>query len=368
MHRTQSNTIVSIQYMRGIAAAMVVFAHTSGQITSFPSFLERRTGESGVDIFFIISGFIMAMVTTKSEADPKKFVISRIIRVVPLYWLCTTFTAFLLVLAPSAFRESKFELGHFLLSLFFIPHENPAIPGSLSPLLRPGWTLNYEMFFYVIFTIALLISHKYRYWLTICLLASLGLLIRSDALAPRFYFNEIMLEFAYGIIIAILRDRGLFDRFPLWLSLALLVSGGGAIIVLTPFLGVVPRSLIFGAPAAAIVVGALSLERYSNRSSSLEALGNASYTLYLSHLFPISMARVAWIKAGLPITGIFSATLFTIFGLAAAFASGLLLYKYVERPLLEFYRKLVFGSRDNEAESRVGQNVLSTKAIVSSEL
>src|SRR5689334_16532037 len=146
----------SIQWLRGIAALMVVAFHTN-TLALHPSarmdFL--AIGETGVDLFFVISGFIMT-ITTVDKRAPGEFLRRRIIRVVPLYWMITLSYAALAVMAPTLFRSASPDFLHTLGSLAFVPQFHPLFPSAIWPVVIPGWSLNYEMFFYGIFALALL--------------------------------------------------------------------------------------------------------------------------------------------------------------------------------------------------------------------
>ncbi len=134
----------SIQTLRALAALSVLFYHESS--TKF------TVGAVGVDIFFVISGFIMG--TIGYRETPLDFMMKRIIRIVPLYWLVTAAVC-LVSLIPGVFHQFSCDLPSLLQSLFFIPYVNQA--GHIEPLMVPGWTLNYEMFFYAVFAVGLAI-------------------------------------------------------------------------------------------------------------------------------------------------------------------------------------------------------------------
>ena len=148
-----ANEIYSIQYLRGIAALMVVLLHVRVQLGRmgyggyWPEFLM-----AGVDIFFVISGFIMWVTTFDGSTTPWQFLFRRFVRIIPVYWLLTTTTVAVMLVAPSAVQSGRFDSIHVLSSYLFIPTVHP-LTGMMEPVLIPGWTLNYEMFFYIIFEI-----------------------------------------------------------------------------------------------------------------------------------------------------------------------------------------------------------------------
>jgi len=147
-----------IQALRFIAAGLVLVTHST-----FYASERLGTGGSvwhqgavGVSIFFVISGFVMVVSTRKTWGQVnawKAFILRRIIRIVPMYWTATTVKLICLLVVSSAVLHSKFDLQHIISSYFFVPTVN--VEGEVKPLLAVGWTLYYEMFFYVIFAVAL---------------------------------------------------------------------------------------------------------------------------------------------------------------------------------------------------------------------
>src|SRR5262249_39672775 len=133
-------TLDSLQALRAVAALSVVLYHID--------FIGR--GAFGVDIFFVLSGFIICHVTA---ADRQHFLLKRLIRIVPLYWARTLVVCALALAAPRLLQTTSDSWMGLLKSLFFIPYEKES--GRVYPVLFLGWTLNYEMFFYVVFSIAL---------------------------------------------------------------------------------------------------------------------------------------------------------------------------------------------------------------------
>jgi exopolysaccharide production protein ExoZ len=107
-------------------------------------------GASGVDIFFVISGFVMAH-TTRDSTDAVTFFRKRIARIVPLYWIALLWTARHALPSPDA---------DLLKDFFFVPHWSTEFPNSVNPILRQGFTLNYEMFFYALFALAMIFGRK----------------------------------------------------------------------------------------------------------------------------------------------------------------------------------------------------------------
>lgn len=277
----------SIQALRGIAALFVVLEHIR--------FLS--CGAFGVDIFFCISGF---MIMFSTHENSRFFLRKRLIRILPLYYLMTLGTFLLLLLFPGMFQQSKADPVFLAKSLLFIPFDIGE--GAIQPLMRIGWTVNCEIFFYVLFTAAMRISHRYR-----GLLCGVFLLLFTGAarLCPRswvplcFYGDPVMLEFILGILVYYAARR-LYRRFHasepprpfLYLSLlclALCFIGLMASKSSVDILGF-RRPLLWGIPAAVIVLLTFFVGLYGIKMpSSLVQLGNASFSLYFMHYYPVML-------------------------------------------------------------------------------
>jgi exopolysaccharide production protein ExoZ len=334
--------LLSIQYLRGLAALMVVFFHAL-QFPGFVAAVPTTVGIAGVDIFFVISGFVMTIVTSAKAYTPIQFLTRRIARVVPLYWFYTSLTAAILLTAPSVFRTSVFTLNHFILSLLFIPNENPGEPGSLAPMVKIGWTLDFEMLFYVVFSLFLASPRLHRIiylsGLFFVLWASNHLLDLNFAFV-RFWGNPILYEFIFGCLVGHLYLQGQLRAFYARTSWAAIIA---ALLLLNIF-GLVEhgtyRAFVFGIPAAVLVAAFICLEISGALPASRigKFLGDASYSIYLSHLFSIVAFRTFWTIYGLPTEGTEWALIFIAGSLFLSVTGGALSYVLLERPLLRILR------------------------------
>lgn len=335
-------TLLSVQYLRAIAALMVVVFHLVPQLRRmdytgyWPDWLA-----GGVDIFFIISGFIMWVTTVDRPMTPWTFFKRRLVRIAPLYWLLTTVVVIVMLVAPKLLQTTSFGLTHVLASYAFLPAISPAT-GWVNPVVNPGWTLNYEMFFYVVFGLGLLLRPNARFIAVSCVLAglvSLRLLPLPEHFVIDFYTSGLLLEFIFGMAVArlYLAGRLLPTRAAAWVSL---IAGGialGAMLTLVPEW---PRVIIFGLPSLAIVVGALSLELHGGvrHHAFAHLLGDASYSIYLTHFMTLSAFGQAWRRLGLgEMTGGF--WLFGIVATVVATVIGLLAYRLVEQPLVRYFNR-----------------------------
>jgi len=190
----------SVQYLRACAALLVLVTHSfSYQVGDHAPFV-GLTGHLGVMLFFVISGFIMVYISGEAPFSALTFLKRRAIRIVPLYWLFTIFAALLAALLPNLFQRTIFTWPHFLESLLFIVHEAPKT-GSLSPLLSLGWTLNYEVYFYIAFAMVAFLHVGPRVILLSILFIGawlVGLLAPPTNPVLQFYLHPAPLAFAAG--------------------------------------------------------------------------------------------------------------------------------------------------------------------------
>lgn len=280
--------LMSLQALRALAAWLVVFHHfmqiffdlrSDGPVGNFFS----DKGAVGVDLFFVISGTVIYLSTQGKDIGPGRFLLNRLLRIVPAYWLYSLLAAGLILYFNPVMPTQTFELGHFLLSLLFIPAENPAGYGEF-PTLYVGWTLNYEMFFYLLFSLSLLVNERFRPWLTAASLGVVSLVLARQEWVSDFYRNSIVFEFLLGLMIGVCYRRGWIVQ-GFWIPIALIVASLLAILHLQPY----PRLLHWGLPSAVIVAACLSLEPYFRRSGLLKMLGDCSYSVYLLHVIVLSL-------------------------------------------------------------------------------
>lgn len=334
MKNSPSSRILPIQYLRAVAAMMVVWHHSAGQVPGVGHVFTARFGTSGVDLFFVISGFIMVMTTSGRAITPQEFFVRRLIRVAPIYWILTTLLVVLALAAPSLFRTTVLTWDSVLQSLLFIPHVSPSHPGRVWPVLVPGWTLNYEMFFYAVFAISLAFGP--RLWVmggTLVALALAGFMLGpfTNAIAQT-YTHAILLEFAAGALICHLWMNGRM-RLGLVPSVVAIVIGAALLVQRrTEFL---EGNFTTLAGASLVVMGSLQerFMRWHNRL--LLTLGDASYSIYLTHIFTLGALRGPWVKM-VPVSNtLASASAFMVVALALSALVGWLAFRCIEKPLLD---------------------------------
>lgn len=317
---------LSIQHLRAIAALSVALFHACQW-----SQVNFATGQAGVDVFFVISGFVMWTATTFEPVRPLRFLKRRIVRVAPLYWLITLALAAGVLLFPARFPDLTVTPGHLLLSMGFIQHMNPA--GYPFPLLAPGWTLNYEAVFYLAFAALLWLPQARRLFALTVVLLLLALAGFAWPPAYQMLLNPLFLEFLAGVWLARMAQLQLLPER----SIGWLLFGGGiglfALIQLINMDWDLWRPMVWGAPAVMMVAGAVSIEADGGWPAipGLKTLGDASYSTYLIHTLTIGALAMT--------IGAWNALVFVPLAMTVAVVSGLACWWLVERPMLDLLRR-----------------------------
>ncbi len=365
-HRNVSldrDQIAPLQFLRGVAASGVVIEHLLERYAKrgvmpggLPDFTSNL-GQTGVATFFAISGFIMVYISLRDDkrtVTGPAFLRSRFLRVAPLYYL-TTLLMILFGWVTHAFgREPGYRLPNateLALSFAFVPHRG--VRGLIQPIYELGWTLHYEMFFYLLFAAGLsLVARRAG----ILVLAALGLLVLAgtgidappDMLGVRIiayvFTRPIMGYFAIGIAIALLRHR-FWHRLPILpvptmtmillaaLSIAACDLGRGVtMLAVTVALGVtvLPSVPQDGSPGA--------------MSTLSRAFGDASYSIYLTHSFLLGAFASA--TASIAASGTAALLAMTLLACLVCFAAGWITWRLVELPIADWLR----GRRLSAAE------------------
>jgi peptidoglycan/LPS O-acetylase OafA/YrhL len=341
---SQPVPLKSIQILRALAATLVVIGHAfhdSGYIAEhsaraaidWPYF----DWGFGVDIFFVISGFIMIYTTADRfgrAGAASTFLTRRFVRIAPLYWLMTAGLIAVAVVAPRLLNVPIENWRSIVTSCLFIPDIRGN--GEVRPILAAGWTLNYEMFFYAVFACCLTLPLRRG---VLCLggfftaLCVLGALVALPGIALPFWSNSIVLEFVLGILIGLAcRSRW---TLPAGAALALTAFAIVLAIAFGPLWGwsqILPRFISGGAPAALLVAAAAlgpSLAP-SRIVGLLVAAGDASYSLYLTHPFVLRPLRNIWTALD---GGSLPLGLYVLICVFAASAGAIAVHQLIEKPL-----------------------------------
>ena len=336
-----------LQVLRFVAAMLVAALHItqaiSVHVTGQGSAHYWLAGTVGVDIFFVISGFVM---TVSTQGLPRQaparwdaavvFMKRRILRIVPLYWFYTLLKVALVIAIPSIAVDATIAPGHLAASLFFVPAMSPR--GWVQPVLPVGWTLNFEMLFYVVFTMAIALgAPRIRF----CVAVLLALFLVGD-LFPQFvplafYSTSMVFEFILGMCIA----HALMHYRSPGPALGAAISLAGFIFIFAfPWDDTGARLLPWGLAGAAIVLGAVWLEPAIVRvpgTRTLAFLGDASYSIYLSHAFVVPAAVMALHRLGVD-----NAVLMFLMVAALVALVGCLSHLWLEKPMISRFKRVLF--------------------------
>lgn len=321
----------SVQALRAVAAFMIVVYHARGlvglesveQANLLPPWLT-----SGVDIFFVISGFVMTASTGGKRLRADEFLLARLIRIVPLYWIALT--TLLVFIALGWAIHPWPPAGEIAKSYLFIFYTDSRT-GEMAPFLVPGWSLDYEMYFYLVFASLIWLTARPRI-VAIATFFLLSVAMRRFLPASAMVFrltSPLPFEFVAGMAIAAAREP--LGRIPARWGLSAVLLGFVALAAHVAL----PRTLAFGAPAALIVAGAVVAEPLFRGRASLPLVrvGDASFSLYLCHGFTFALLRVLGI-------GPSASLAWLVFGPAAAVATSFAVHHGIERPATDMLRRI----------------------------
>lgn len=298
--------VVSIHYLRGLCALLVVVAHLSYLLPG--RIIDRIPGAVGVDIFFMISGFIMMLVTRDGTQTPGAFIIKRFFRIYPVFFVVW------LLSVLAVYRDAGVTRALCSLALCLEEYATTQGPEFGFNLLGPPWTLTYEVAFYVLFCCSMGLSRKWRG--TVCALLILGLtvglqLVTNGSFATssqvsamfdpmqwwdaplKILSNTIFYEFIFGMFMA-----WIFEKQAAGNGSVVLARLAGSVLVLATVAAFAKGPVPFGMSggfwfAAPIFAGAVVLGMHARLPAlgSLTFLGDISYSLYLVHFSLMSFVQ-----------------------------------------------------------------------------
>lgn len=337
----------NLQVLRGVAALGVVFFHTDYLLPG-----DWHTEFFGVSTFFVISGFIMCFIT-RDNVDG--FLQKRLVRIVPLYWLCTVAAVLIMhrlaIVEPATWsnplagRPDEPLWAYVGRSLLFLPL------GDKYPFLNVGWSLNYEMYFYLIFTAALWIDRRLAPLVVVGVLVALNVTGNGACTVPACHYLsfDYIQFFIAGIVIfyGFHYTPAAPRRSLVWLGAILIAVCYGS-----QFVGpwwasaIAPGTYTMLATAAPmmIVASALMAETAGGAITwrPLILIGDASYAIYLTHTMVfeiIGLATDGWIHLPAPK----ESAVVMLLTVATATAAGILVHLYVENPMLRAIRRKTAG-------------------------
>ena len=326
----------NIQALRAVAAIMVVIFHAVFMMPEPPEgsllrWVFAPWGQSGVDLFFVISGFVMVHAQATRPKGFGAFMAGRAVRILPLYWLITLVYGALMLLLPDQFRFNSFDPGKLIASLLMV---NGITHGGM-PVVFVGWTLEYEFLFYLLLAGAVQVLPLRWSVLPVALVFGLGSVLGV--------FNTASLGFVYGMLIALASLR--WRELPFaWLIL---------LIGVLAFMASIPqrellewRGIFWGIPSALIVLALVYLPQI--RPGLLTWLGAASYSIYLVQVLaiPVAFRLIERFAGSLPFDA--KAVLVTLVSVAV----GCICYRVYEAPVGRWLSRRLLGRGGDKGASR----------------
>jgi len=344
----------NVQALRALAALLVVGDHLPrDEAKVFPHGLLAGFGAGGalgVDLFFVISGLIMIVTTrnTFGKPDaPRSFLERRALRIYPPYWVATLAFVAMSLIAPRIEHLRHFSAWDLVASLLLVPHEG-------GPLMFVAWSLQFEMYFYLVFTVAMFFTRErlkfiVAGWIAITLACNVAWFFGNTNIAIGFIGTPLSLEFMTGMGIGILvTGRRVFAPRSFIVAGALLLAA--AVVYSARFDGFDSWSLawyrvLVATPGIAMLVyGACTLEAEYERSvhGFFVRIGDASYTMYLWH--NALLGAYTALFARLHLHGTAADLAFALAGYAVVIAGSFAIYRAVELPLLQFFHRAGAGA------------------------
>jgi exopolysaccharide production protein ExoZ len=362
----------SIQILRGFAALAITFAHTHSEVEWWAAYLHYDnpmpglvTGAAGVDLFFVISGFVMVYTNADSFGSlnaPGDFLLRRIIRIVPLYWLATFLFLTHMVFIGQSWIGVNLTDKNVLCSLFFVPCLRPN--GTWEPALTQGWSLDYEMFFYLCFAAIMLLPRRIG---IPCLVAALTYAAYRGVPftvphALLFLINTMLLEFIFGVLIG----WACVEKIPVpqWLATAAVALGVLGLLACAIFdlETMIDRPWRWGLPCALIVFGMVFRPDVKGWKP-LKILGDISYSLYLFHGFVMIGVHVAVSRLITPLA--YYAWVYAAFLVIVSVAASYIIYVVIERPVTRWLQKRVEDNSTGKDTSCIRPSDMVAHAVAS---
>lgn len=350
--------LASIQVARGVAALSVVAFHATSSeskyftdVSILPDFFEG--GMAGVDLFFVISGFVMVLTTRGRHGNPRevgKFAWNRLFRIYPTYWFYFLLLVPVFFLAPGWVNSSQGNQVDLIASFFLLPSE-------LLPLLLVAWTLTIELWFYIVFALVLFAPERFLpaafgVWFVILVVVNWSGPITANPFVE-VPANAMAIEFIFGGIAALLFRR-VNPAVAVGCGVAgialILTIGEATVQDLTAGPGLL-RPLTLGLGCALIMLAVTAWEHRVGIGyfARLSILGDMSYSVYLSHVLVLAVMGRVWLAVpGELATNAPLVIAWWILTAVAVLVVGFLSYILVERTTMraaQKWRAKVFSER-----------------------
>lgn len=320
-----SERLVSVQILRGVAALLVAVFHVTllysqanGAIWGWGWVF----GAVGVDLFFIISGFVMAFTMAKYERKPGEFISRRYLRIAPVYYIAAVFWTIFQFVDGGAITTPAIVSNIVIL---------PFGADYVFPMLGVGWTLSFEFTFYALVCLTLALRRGPGFlFVLVCSLTAIGSVFKLEPALLRWFTHPILFEFALGVLAYLLASKPL-PKWPAILGAAALIYQAVTPVYFDQSPAAlmdgfsVPARLLFWALPWFLVFNAAIRWNPSRRwVGPAQLLGDASYSIYLTHglIIGLTIEHVPWPAS-----------------LLLAVFSGIAFYRWIESPLLRSAHK-----------------------------
>jgi peptidoglycan/LPS O-acetylase OafA/YrhL len=316
--------ISNVHGLRAFAAFLVVLFHVNLNVIQ-NGFREPalhnifNIGNSGVDIFFVISGFVMIVSSWEKKISILGFFSRRLVRILPLYLILTLTYYSIAVIAPFLIPNINVNISWLLSSVTF----TTAIFGYKAPILGQGWTLEYEMLFYLLFSVSIIFKSNSK---------KLAFMFSAVIFGVLIGISTLFFEFAFGMLAGYLLKEKRFTNLQ-----GLLLSFVGFSLLISNSLNLFSgydRVLTYGIPSFILILGLATTKQTGNKI--LSKIGDSSYSLYLSQFFIIPLVFKFDSVLQKLIT---NSTLMVIVVSVVTLIFGHFVYLLVEKPLTKLTRK-----------------------------
>jgi exopolysaccharide production protein ExoZ len=350
---TQSTKLLTLQAARAVAANLVVLQHLNQFETRYAggSIPLAQYGDFGVDLFFVLSGFVMVAVAGRNVGS-LQFLWRRATRIYPTYWLATLVTLGIAAAIPGVVHKPIESISMW--------HSFTLVPDTVVPVVGAGWTLIHEMYFYIVFAAILAL----RAPPLAAVIIWGGLILGATIIWPPDYIipssilevatSPLTFEFILGVIVGTLwlRGRTPHPYITGFVGIVALLSAIPIHYYLIAKMGPIGESpnytiwrvFLFGIPMALILYALVAYERQASSRPPpqlLVAIGDWSYSIYLFHFMALSAIARAVLFA-FPDRGALASSILFIAGFVACNAIGAAVYFLFERPTLQMFRKKYF--------------------------
>ena len=364
---TPDRRIYSLQAFRALAVILVVFNHATvlgREALRLPEFANASAmglpeiantfffgdvrGSIRVDVFFVLSGFMIFYTYKKYLGDGSKirtYLIRRCIRIYPLLWTFTLAKIGLILAHPGRAKPYETSPSTMIASLLALPQDN-------LPLIAATWTLSFEMVFYLLFGLAICIGGRRAMvlaavWVLAIIVTNVApVSIGESSLSPPHVLSYLLyernLEFLLGCVAAYMVRRGAIRRSGLLIALGVLGLTFSCFLIASGY-PVVSYTLLVGLPSAMLIAGtaSLELERRPRVPRLFTCIGDASYSIFVSHSTFLNLCVLPLALSGPwpvgPVYVLLAMTAFAILG-------GIVVYHLVEQPLQIYLRRKLLES------------------------